>query len=130
MIGSIIYYNKQLKKKSIHEAVKIDVQYDIQNCPKSYPVRIVVKNNSDKIIHKVEWSMSAHKPGYSNNIAQHMHPEVHRILTKGDSYEMCYRLPKFKEFFPPEAAIYGAEYKHIKLADGDRIYQSDASLWW
>ncbi len=125
-LGALFYFGNQSRKKSIHNAINIDMKYDLQICPKQYPLRVIIKNNSKKVIHKVEWTISAYKPGYSNDICEDMHPEVYRILKKGDTYETCYKLPKFKEPFPPQLAIYDASYKHIELDNGECIYQSDA----
>ena len=126
VIGVLLYFMNQSRKKSIHEAIKITIKYDLQNCSEEYPLVAVIKNDSKKVVHKVEWTIMAYKPGYSNNIADFMHPKVYKILKKGDTYRVCCKLPNFVEPFPPKQAIYDVDYKHIKLADGEDIYQSDA----
>jgi hypothetical protein len=107
-------------RKKQKEAVKITVAYDLKACSEEYPIHITVRNDSKKKVNEVSWNISAHKPGYSNNVVDYGYSGEYstpyssdKIINPGQGYGLCYKAPTIKGSDKPEALNWSAVSKSI-----------------
>ena len=109
-IGALLYEDiNRVKKleadKKQYEAVSITISYDTKHCPEEYPLLTIISNDSKKIVEKVSWSISAYKPGYSNDLVRNhsfSQPPYSsdKILNQGQWFSSCYKVPSLEGSFP------------------------------
>lgn len=124
----IFYELNRSNKKSIHDKITISIKYDVKHCSEEYPLFVHITNNSNKVIHEISWSFAVYKPGFSNDIInknQSVHSDIYKILRPREQYNLCKKVPKFEDHYPPQNAIYEVTYKHLKLDNDKNIYNSD-----
>ena len=74
--------------------VRLGVRYDRDSCPdKGYPLRVEVRNGSDRSLGSVHWTMEATEPGHSTDLGESSDFSMDVILTPGTRWIACYGLP-------------------------------------
>ncbi len=96
-IGGFFYYQEWSNKKA-SEAVSISVDYSASYCDESSPLKVTINNASDKTITMVEWNISAHQTGFSDDLAAPGYQiySQDKILEPGARWSGCVTLPKLK----------------------------------
>ena len=96
-IGGFFYYQEWLNKKA-SEAVSISIDYSPSYCDESSPLKITIRNTSDKTITMVEWNISAHQTGFNDDLAAPGYQiySQDKTLEPGARWSGCVMLPKLK----------------------------------
>jgi len=77
--------------------IEVTVAFDPAGYSPEYPLRVIIKNNSDKPVEKVDWQFTACSPGHSTNLIEgYSNLSADKILASGDSTTLFYRVPKLK----------------------------------
>ena len=93
----VIYWVISAKIESFQEdKVLLSVDYSTTNCDAQHPLTVTIRNTSSRTLTDVSWDVEAYRPGYSTNLSDsHLgYYKSDRILASGQSYTMCYGLPK------------------------------------
>lgn len=99
VIASIYMYNVSEAKTEakLKDLVIIKVSYDISSCPIDKPVSVVIKNESNRLVSSVSWSLKAYESGFSDNLAPFSYGPSFRsdkILNHNDIANLCYASPR------------------------------------
>jgi len=97
LVGGYFYYQDWRKDKE-KEEVAIIIKYSLEKCKEPYPLHVIVGNSSKRIVKKVEWDISVHKPGYSTDISKYGYHEYSqdKILKPKEGWGICVRIPELK----------------------------------
>jgi len=107
------------RKKQI-EAVAVTVSFNTKSCSNEFPIYVRIKNGSKKIVEKVSWNIGAYKKGYSNNVVDYGYSSEYstpyssdKILNKGQSFGVCYKVPTLSGSLNPKDLNWSAVRKSI-----------------
>jgi len=97
IIGGLFYYQGWSERKVV-EAVEVSVEYSLDFCDESTPLKITIDNVSNEIISMVEWNISAHQKGFSDDLAVPGYQiyTQDKILAPNENWRGCVRLPELK----------------------------------
>jgi len=97
IVGGFYYYQDWSERKAI-EAVEVSVVHSLDFCDDSAPLKITIDNFSDKSISMVEWNISAHQKGFSDDLAVPGYQiySQDKILIPKARWHGCVGLPKLK----------------------------------
>ncbi|VAW90544.1 hypothetical protein MNBD_GAMMA17-1792 [hydrothermal vent metagenome] len=101
LVGSIVggfFYYQDWSERKVVEAVKVSVVHSLAFCDELAPLKITIDNFSDKTISMVEWNISAHQKGFSDDLAVPGYQiySQDKILKPNARWRGCVGLPKLK----------------------------------
>jgi hypothetical protein len=98
--------------------VRVSIAYDAKACPATHPLSVTVLNGSGRKVLAVDWSITARMQGRSTDIADYNSFKSDIILGAGESYSLCYELPRFRqEVGTPASLEYSVKYSSPDFAD-------------
>jgi hypothetical protein len=102
------YFSYEMPKKK----VSLKAIFDKEMCSSEYPLAVMVNNNSNKKLLKVNFEVVVTKKGYSSKLNEYTSYEYDRILNKNEGFPLCYAV------FSKD---YDKSYEKIRL-DGEDMY--------
>lgn len=71
--------------------VEVLMRVSAEACPDEYPIEVVVLNDSKKTIKKVSIYPTAHREGYSNDLAGSASIVSDKIIAPAEGFSVCWR---------------------------------------
>jgi len=91
-----LYIMDRFEKRQ-QSLIEVTVVFDPAGYSSQYPLRVTIKNNSSKLVEKVDWQFAAFSPGHSTNLIDgYASMSTDKILASGESTTLFYRVPKLK----------------------------------
>ncbi len=114
------YIHEELPKKKIN----ITVMYTPDEvCSKEYPMAVVIKNDSSRVIYETSFDIMVRRKGYSRDLAKlsYNHYSTDKIIHPGESHAACWTYPELGEEnvdkYDRKELIYEIGYKSVKFGD-------------
>ena len=110
------------EKKAREARVIVSAAYDAEACKIEFPLRVLISNGSNSVVHKVDWRWSAFVPGRSTDIIKlgSLYPgSSDRILQPNTMITLCYRVPELTEKVDPATLQWKTERESVDFAGGD-----------
>jgi hypothetical protein len=95
--GAYLYYEEHMEDLA-ESAVSLTVKYSVDECSEEFPLRVFIGNTSERIVHSVEWDVTAFKPGFSTNLAESSYHgySQDKILAPTEGWSICFSTPRLK----------------------------------
>lgn len=102
LLAAVLVYDH--RQDVLRTKVSVDVVYAPALCSKERPLRVSIKNGSERVLHRAAFSFQATLPGYSTKITPYTYKQntSDKILRPGEVYESCYSLPLLSRELGPE----------------------------
>ena len=103
------------RPERLKEKVTVSVSLDVARCDPAHPLRATTTNGSTKTVEEVSWSLGAYRPSYSTNLLGYS-GERHssdKILSPGETYELCYPIPSVLADKTPLALSYKVDVNYV-----------------
>lgn len=101
LIFSLLFYlqdRQSRERRASQDLVKVSAAYDKVNCDKDYPYLYWVKNESQRTVEKVDFTVQIRRRGYSSALNRYTSLTEDKILRPGDEIGGCFRAVKDGEF--------------------------------
>jgi len=85
-------------KRAIEDLVKVSAAYDKERCDKDYPYLYLVKNEGQRTVERVRFTVEIRRRGYSSALNGYTSITEDKILRPGDGIGGCFRAVKEGEF--------------------------------
>jgi len=121
LIWAIFYYTVIIpdqQRDQLERQVVVSVNYMKNEKNKEYPLRATIKNNSNKVVTKVTWTLKAYRPGHSTDLADHVDYWSDKILQPGEGYTLYYKMPSMSHCAE-------SEYPELKYEIGSKNIQTE-----
>jgi hypothetical protein len=120
MIIAAAFYGFNWYNYGRHEQnVQFFVTTDRKECPDDkYPIHIIIGNSSGRTLERTTFSLSAHQPRRSSDLAEYNSYEEDHISPPNQGYGGCWSAPKLKEpVADPRTLEWSIRYKTLHFRD-------------
>jgi hypothetical protein len=118
-IGAVVlYFYLESEERARQRAlVQASIEHNSSRCSEEYPLLITWSNNSGDTVKKIWFKVKGFRKGYSDPIYSGFSYESDRIITAGQSWSNCWRIPGPRydvpesraALHPPETLIWQVE---------------------
>jgi len=115
-LGSYYYIHEELPKKK----VEVTVRYASDDtCSKEYPMFVIIKNESNRVINVTSFDISVRREGYSSNLtaSTNAHYWTDKIMRPKTGFTACYSYPELRHEYlgkyNPTELVYEMQNKSI-----------------
>jgi hypothetical protein len=120
IIAAAAFYGYRWYTYDRHVAnVQFLITTDRTECPNDeYPIHIIIGNTSGRTLERATFSLSAHMPNRSSDLAQYNSYVDDHISPPNQGYGGCWTLPKFTESgLDPRALQWSVKDKSLQFRD-------------
>ena len=92
-LGALIAWNRHLDAE--RGSIKVEAAYAPARCPGAAPIHVLITNNNERALEKVNFTLHARVPGYSTKATPYTYKQnsSEKILQPGESFASCFTMP-------------------------------------